>query len=133
MSDTSSTEGTRVILDYTSRDFVAIRTQMVGLARGLMPDWQTVGETGDFGTLLLELFAYMGDVLNFYIDRAASEAFLGTALRRQSVLYIADMFGYKPVGQHSANVRLLFDLDPMATREDHPPGRTSGLQPGEQR
>ncbi len=110
MSDTSSTEGTRVILDYTSRDFAAIRTQLVGLAKGFMPEWETVGETGDFGTLVLELFAYMGDVLNFYIDRAASEAFLGTALRRQSVLYIADMMGYKPVGQHSASVKLLFGM-----------------------
>ena len=110
MSDTSSTEGTRVILDYTSRDFAAIRTQLVGLAKGFMPEWETAGEPGDFGTLVLELFAYMGDVLNFYIDRAASEAFLGTALRRQSVLYIADMMGYKPVGQHSASVKLFFTL-----------------------
>jgi hypothetical protein len=110
MTDTSATEGTRVILDYTSRDFAAIRTQMVGLAKGFMPEWQTIGETGDFGTLLVELFAYMGDVLNFYIDRASSEAFLGTALRRQSVLYIADMMGYKPVGQHSASVKLLFNM-----------------------
>lgn len=117
MSDTSQyleSEDTRIVLDYTSRDFVAIRTQLVGLAKGYMPEWETVGETGDMGTLILELFAYMGDVLNFYIDRAASEAFLGTALRRQSVLYIADMLGYKPVGQHSATVKLLFTIDPEA-------------------
>ena len=37
MSDTSTTEGTRVILDYTSRDFAAIRTQLIGLAKGFMP------------------------------------------------------------------------------------------------
>ena len=62
----------KVVLDYTSRDFTAIRAQLVGLARGMMPEWETVGETGDFGTLLLELFAYMGDVMHFYIDRTAS-------------------------------------------------------------
>ena len=82
---------TNVVLDYTSRDFTAIRAQLVGLARGIMPEWTTVGEPSDFGTLLLELFAYLGDVMHFYIDRTASEAFLGTAVRRQSVLYIADM------------------------------------------
>ena len=37
-----------------------------------MPEWTTAGEAPDFGTLLLELFAYMGDTLNFYIDRTAS-------------------------------------------------------------
>jgi hypothetical protein len=81
---------------------------LVGLAKGIMPDWQTVGEAGDFGTLLLELYAYMGDVTNYYIDRLSSEAFLGTAVRRQSVMYIADMFGYTPLGQRAAAVPLSF-------------------------
>lgn len=98
----------RVVLDYTSRDYKSIRSMLVGLASGLMPDWETVGETADFGTLLLELYAYTGDILNYYIDRVASEAFLGTAVRRQSVLYIADMFGYRPMGQRAATVPLTF-------------------------
>ena len=101
----------RVVLDYTSRDFAAIRSQLIGLAKGFMPEWETAGEAGDFGTLLLELFAYMGDVMHFYIDRTASEAFLGTAVRRQSVLYIADMLGYKPIGQQAASTTLSFTLD----------------------
>jgi hypothetical protein len=105
----------RAVLDYTSRDFTAIRAQLVGLAKGLMPDWETAGENSDFGTLIIELFAYMGDVMHFYIDRTASEAFLGTALRRQSVLYIADMLGYTPIGQQSASVDLEFSLDVNAT------------------
>lgn len=108
----------KAVLDYTSRDFAAIRTQLIGLAKGFMPEWETAGEASDFGTLLLELFAYMGDVQNFYIDRAASEAFLGTALRRSSVMYIADMLGYKPVGQHSSTVRLRFSVPSDDTVED---------------
>ena len=104
----------RVVLDYTSRDFTAIRAQLVGLAKGLMPEWETAGEAPDFGTLLLELFAYMGDVMHFYIDRTASEAFLGTAVRRQSILYIADMLGYRPIGQQAASVQLMFSLDTNA-------------------
>jgi hypothetical protein len=94
---------------------------LVGLAKGLMPDWTTVGETGDFGTLLLELFAYSGDVNNYYVDRIASEAYLGTAIRRQSVMYIADMFGYIPIGQRSATVPLSFT---WTWNEDNLPGGT---------
>lgn len=105
---TTSTTTNRVVLDYTSRDYKSIRSMLVGLAKGIMPDWQTVGETGDFGTLLLELYAYMGDVMHYYIDRMASEAFLGTAIRRQSIMYIADMFGYTPLGQRAATVPLTF-------------------------
>jgi hypothetical protein len=99
-----------VIIDYTSRDFAAIRAQLIGLAKGFMPEWETAGEATDFGTLLLELFSYMGDVMHFYIDRTASEAFLGTAIRRQSILYIADQMGYVPIGQQAATVKLLFSL-----------------------
>lgn len=105
---TTSSSTNRIVLDYTSRDYKAIRSMLVGLAKGLLPEWQTVGETGDFGTLLLELYAYSGDVTNYYIDRVASEAFLGTAIRRQSVMYIADMFGYTPLGQRAATVPLSF-------------------------
>lgn len=104
----TNTTSKRVVLDYTSRDYKSIRSMLVGLAKGYMPDWTTVGETGDFGTLLLELYAYAGDVMNYYIDRVASEAFLGTAVRRQSVMYIADMFGYRPMGRRAGTVPVKF-------------------------
>jgi hypothetical protein len=100
-----------IVLDYTSRDYSSIRSMLVGLARGFMPEWQTVGESGDFGTLLLELMAYSSDVMNYYVDRVSAEAFLGTAYRRQSVLFIADMLGYTPVGQQAASVPLQLRLE----------------------
>jgi thiamine pyrophosphokinase len=107
-TNTSNTTSNRVVLDYTSRDYKAIRSTLVGLAKGLVPEWENVGNTGDFGTLLLELYAYAGDVMHYYIDRVASEAFLGTAVRRQSLMYIADMFGYRPGGQAAALVPVTF-------------------------
>jgi Baseplate J-like protein len=108
----ASNEEVQPILDYSARDFESIRSLLVGLARGIIPEWRTVGEANDFGTLLLELYAYMGDVTNYYIDRVSSEAFLGTAQRRQSVLYMAEMLGYKPIGQHAAITTLSFSLSP---------------------
>ncbi len=129
--DDSTIEKAKIVLDYTSRDFNAIRAQLVGLAKGLMPDWQTAGEPSDFGTLLLELFAYMGDVVHFYIDRTASEAFLATAVRRQSVLWIADMQGYTPIGQQSASVALTFTIaqdDPDAPGTVQPVSIPKGTQ-----
>ena len=104
-------EDTQAILDYTARDFDTIRSMLVGIGKGLYPEWTTIGEANDFGTLLLEEYAYMGDIMNFYIDRVASEAFLGTAQRRQSVLFIAEQQGYSPIGQRAAIVALTFTLD----------------------
>lgn len=100
----------RLVLDYTARDFESLRSMMVGIAKGKFPEWITVGEAGDFGTLLIEQMAYMGDVLNYYIDRIGSEPFLGTAQLRRSVLYTADQLGYVPIGQQAATVVLRASL-----------------------
>ena len=109
MAEVDSSEN-RLVLDYTARDFDSIRSLLVGIAQGKFPEWLTIGEAGDFGTLLLELFAYMGDIQHHYIDRVGSEAFLGTAQRRQSVLFIADQFGYTPIAQQAATVVLRASL-----------------------
>lgn len=101
-------------LDYTARDFDSIRAFLVSAARGFMPEWVAVGEPGDFGTLLLELYAFVGDTMNYYIDRAAAEPFLATAVRRQSILGIADLLGYVPVAQQSASGAVTFSLDAAA-------------------
>jgi hypothetical protein len=57
---------------------------------------------------LIELFSYMGDLLSYYIDRSANEAFIGTASQRDNVLQIARILGYKPVENTAANVTLTF-------------------------
>ena len=108
MTDTN--KDNQVVIDYTRRDFETIREWLLGTAQGKLPEWQTAGQAGDFGTLLLEMYAYMGDVTNYYIDRVGAEAFLGTAQRRQSVYYMADMLGYHPVAQRAASVALAFTL-----------------------
>lgn len=97
-------------MDYTNRDYDSIRAFLVTTAQTVMPDWATAGEAGDFGTLLLELFAVVGDGLSYYIDRVAAEPFLQTAVRRQSLLAIADLLGYIPVAQQAASVVLLFSV-----------------------
>jgi uncharacterized phage protein gp47/JayE len=98
-------------MDYTNRDYDSIRSFLVTTARTVMPDWATAGEAGDFGTLLLELFAVVGDGLSYYIDRVAAEPFLQTAVRRQSLLAIADLLGYVPVAQQASSVVVTFTLD----------------------
>ena len=119
MSDTTSSSNF-FELDYTNRDYDSIRTFLVSAARGFMPEWATVGEPADFGTLLIELYAYVGDILNYYIDRVAAEPFLATAVRRQSILGIADMLGYVPVAQASSGGLVTFSLDDATSYLDAP-------------
>jgi hypothetical protein len=57
---------------------------------------------------LLELFAYMGDILNYYIDRTANEALITSATQRQTVLQIAGLIGYTPTNSTASTVTLTF-------------------------
>jgi Baseplate J-like protein len=94
-------------VDYSSRDYTSILADMTTLIPNFSPSW-TNRDPADFGMTLLELFAYMGDLLNYYIDRAANEAFITTATQRQSVLELAKMLGYTPTDASAATVTLTF-------------------------
>lgn len=94
-------------IDYTSRDYEAIRTDLYNLIPIFAPQW-TSRDPNDLGIAILEMFAHIADVMHYYIDRAASEAFISTASQRESVLRIAKMLGYTPTDTSPSNVTLTF-------------------------
>lgn len=95
-------------IDYTSRDFQSILQDLKNNISALLPEW-TSRDASDMGIVLLELFAYEGDILSYYIDRTMNEAFLATAQRRQSVLNVAALLNYVPVAMSPATVTLQFE------------------------
>lgn len=94
-------------VDYTSRDYETIREELIALIPFFAPQW-TNRDPADFGMTLIELFSYMGDQLNYYIDRSANEAFISTASQRESVLRLARILGYTPIETTAATVLLTF-------------------------
>ena len=94
-------------IDYTSRDYLSIREDLLNLIPLYAPNW-TNRDPSDFGITLVELFSYLGDLLNFQVDRAANEGFLATASQRESVLQIAGMLNYRPTSVTPARVELTF-------------------------
>ncbi|NVJ28046.1 t4-like baseplate wedge, partial [Myxococcus sp. AM011] len=51
--------------DYTHRDFDALRARLVALTKSVFPDWSDF-DVASFGNVLLEMYAFIGDVLSFY-------------------------------------------------------------------
>lgn len=96
-----------VTIDYTSRDYFSLREALIDRIRTRLPAW--AGDNpADFGLALVEAFAYMGDVVNYYVDRVANESYLPTATQRQSILNIARTYGYSPAGFRAASLTLQF-------------------------
>jgi hypothetical protein len=103
--------------DYTSRDYYAIREHLIEVVKSRIPEWS--GEDpADFGLALVEAFAYLGDLMSYYIDRAGNEAFLPTATRRQSVLNIARTLGYVPTRAIPATGEATFTTEVTYTGTD---------------
>ena len=92
---TSPTISIPTTIDYTSRDYLGFVNSLLLFASQVFPTWTPQSE-GDIGVMLLELFSYTGDILSYYTDRVAQEAYLPTATQRQSLLNIAQLLGYVP-------------------------------------
>ena len=71
----------------------------------------TTRAPGDPSIALLDAWATVGDVLSFYQERIANEAYLRTATERRSVLELARLVGYKLRPGVAASAYLAYTLD----------------------
>lgn len=66
--------------------------------------------SGDFSIALIDAWSEVLDILTFYTERLANEAYLGTAIETRSVFELARLVGYKPSPGVSASTVLAFSL-----------------------
>ena len=87
--------------DFASRDYDNIKRDLLARAERIVPEWVD-RDPSDFSMMMVDMWAYMGDILHYYIDRAAGEAFITTATQRESVLALANLFDYTPRNRTAA-------------------------------
>jgi len=105
---TAPANKTPLSVDYTGRDYYSLRSQLIERVKERTNNnWQG-NDPSDFGLALIESFAYMGDLINYYIDRIANESYIMTATQRDSLLNLARMYGYNPANYVSSIVDLQF-------------------------
>lgn len=71
----------------------------------------TTRDSDDYGITVLELWATVADVLTFYQERYANEAFLRTARFSDSVARLARLIDYRPRPGVAARTSVVFTLD----------------------
>ena len=101
----TSLGGLPIQIDYTARDYEAIRNELLTLATQLSPEW-TDRQPGDIGVTLLEAVSYVTDILSYQLDRVQNESYLATAQTRESVVNILRLIGYelKPATPATVNM-----------------------------
>ena len=82
-------------VNYLNKDFTSLKTSLMNYAKSYFPNtYRDFNETSP-GMMLMEMNAYVGDVLSFYIDQQYREMLLPLAEERRNVITMANMFGYK--------------------------------------
>ena len=93
-------------INYLSKDFDSIKADLVDYIKRHFPsDWRDFNDASG-GMALLELIAYVGDILSFNIDRQVNEAYINRAVELKNIVSLAQNCGYMPKNQTPAVVNL---------------------------
>jgi hypothetical protein len=107
--------GDRPVIDYMARDYDSLLQAMRAQIPDKLPEWTEYAAEADFGNVLLQLFAHMGDILSYYQDRVANESFLASAQTRRSVIDHLKLIGYRMTTAVPAATRLLVTVPKAST------------------
>jgi len=83
-------------IQYINKDFTELRASLINYARTYFPTTYNDFTPSSPGMMFMEMAAYVGDVLSFYLDNQIQETYLQYARQTNNLYELAYMFGYKP-------------------------------------
>src|SRR5210317_1948880 len=83
-------------IKYFNRDFVGLKDLLVDFTKTYYPNTYNDFSPSSPGMMVLEMSAYVGDVLSFYLDNQIQETFVQYARQTESIFNLAYMLGYRP-------------------------------------
>jgi len=83
-------------VNYLNKDFSDFRDNLIEFAKQYFPNTYNDFNEASPGMMFIEMAAYVGDVLSYYIDSTFRESLLAYAEEKRNVYSVAQSFGYKP-------------------------------------
>jgi hypothetical protein len=108
---------------YLNKDFAQIRNNLIEFSKQYYPNTYKDFNESSPGMMFIEMAAYVGDVMSYYVDSQFKESLLGYSEELRTLYSMAQTFGYKPRLTAPSNVKLeVFQLVPAT-------GTTTSIQP----
>jgi hypothetical protein len=105
-------------VNYLNKDFSDFRDNLIDFAKQYFPNTYNDFNESSPGMMFIEMAAYVGDVLSYYIDSQFRESLLAYAEEKRNVYNIAQSFGYKPKTTTAATAVLdVFQTVPALNEE----------------
>jgi len=83
-------------VSYLAKNFSEYRQNLIEFAKSYYPNTYSDFNEASPGMMFVEMAAYVGDVMSFYIDNQFKENLLLFAKERNNVVSISQALGYKP-------------------------------------
>lgn len=111
----------KINFNYLNRDFNSLKEDLVNYTKIYYPNQYNDFSESSVGMMLLELNAYVGDILSFHLDKNFNELWIDSAKNRDSVFRISKNLGYKPNGKKPAVtlVDVTIEIPPGGTSTDY--------------
>ena len=79
---------------YLNKDFSSFKSDLIEYAKSYYPTVYNDFTQASPGSMFIEMAAYVGDVLSFYLDNQLQETFLQYAKQKGNLYSMAYMLGY---------------------------------------
>lgn len=86
----------KVDIRYLNKDFSSLKSDLIEFARAYYPTIYNDFTQASPGTMFIDMAAYVGDVLSFYLDNQIQETFLQYAKQKSNLFGMSYMLGYRP-------------------------------------
>jgi len=83
-------------IKYVNKDFNELRTALIEYSKTYFPSTYNDFTQTSPGMLFMEMSAYVGDVMSFYLDNQIQENFIQYARQQDNLYTLAYMLGYRP-------------------------------------
>ena len=120
-------------INYINKNFTEYKSSLIEFAKTYFPTTYTDFSPSSPGTMFLEMSAYIGDVLSFYLDNQIQENFIQYARQQDNVYSLAYMLGYRPkvTGVSITNVDFYQQIPSVLTGGTYVPDYTYAVQVSE--
>ena len=81
---------------YLNKDFTSFKNNLIEFTKIYFPQQYTDFNESSPGMMFIEMAAYVGDVLSYYIDNQFKESLLSYAEEKKTVYNMVQSLGYKP-------------------------------------
>ena len=99
-------QNNNIDIKYLNKNFSSFKSDLIEYAKSYYPNNYKDFNQASPGSMFIEMAAYVGDVLSFYLDNQLQETFLQYAKQKNNLYSLAYMLGYRPKVTSAAIVDL---------------------------